>query len=199
MSEPLLLKYRDVVLRDRIPTDIQDHRRWLTTETAWLDWDAPWEGNEPLANNRYLEKMEKQLQQPLPAIRSTLEICHADGAHVGMVNAYYINDNKDKLAVGITLRESRYWGKGLGTLAFSLWLAYQFKATGRQHIYCETWSGNTRMKKLAAKCQFTECKRIKDVREVRGQWYDALTFVLTPEVFFSLHPDLEVELDFAVF
>jgi len=190
LSEPLLLNYRDVVLRDQIPADIQDHRRWLTTETAWLDWDAPWEGNDPLANRRYLEKMERQLQQPLPAIRSTLEICHADGTHVGRVNAYYINKDNAKLAVGITLRESRYWGKGLGTQAFCLWLAYQFSATGKKKIYCQTWSGNNRMIKLAIKCHFAEHERIKAVREVRGQWYDALTFVLTPEVFFALHPDL---------
>lgn len=176
--EPLVLKYNNIILRDRIPADIVDHRRWLTTEVAWLEWDAPWEKEDPDFVQKYLARMEQRLHQPLPAIRSTLEICHADGAHIGMVNAYDIDENPEKLAVGITLRESRYWGQSLGSQAFPLWLDYQFKATGRETIFCQTWSGNTRMIKLAEKCGFAECQRIKGIREVRGQIYDALTFHL---------------------
>lgn len=188
--ESLILSYRDIVLRDRIPADIEDHRRWLTTETAWLEWDAPWESADPDFNRQYLQKLDQRLQEPPPTVRSTLEICHRDGTHVGMVNAYYIDGDKDKLAAGITLRESRYWGKGLGSQAFVFWLTYLFKATGRQRLYCQTWSGNTRMLKLAAKSGFTEAARFKRFREIRGEKYDALNFVVTRPVFQVLYPDL---------
>jgi len=168
---------------------LADHRRWLSTETAWLEWDAPWESEDPELNRKYLESMEQKLHLPLPEIRSTLEICHANGTHIGMVNAYYINGSTDKLAVGITLRESNYWGKGLGSQAFLLWLAYQFKTTGRKGIYCQTWSGNTPMLKLAAKCHFTDFERTKGNRVVHGQSFDALTLILSNEVFQAMHPE----------
>ncbi|HOC06576.1 MAG: GNAT family N-acetyltransferase [Bacillota bacterium] len=188
--EPLVLQYQDIILRDRIPADIPDHRRWLSTETAWLEWDAPWESNNPNFISRYLEHMERQLQEPLPAIRRTLEICHRDGTHIGLVNAYYIDGDRERLAVGIGLRESSYWGKGLGTMAFRLWLAYLFAATGNKGIYCQTWSGNIRMMKLAGKCCFSLWERKKDFRQVKGQPFDALTYVLRREVFWAMHPDL---------
>jgi len=186
--EPLILVYQDIILRDRTPADLADHRRWLSTETAWLEWDGPWENADPDWSRDYLERLKERLQHPLPAIRSTLEICHRDGTHIGMVNAYYINGDADRLAVGIGLRESSYWGKGLGSQAFLLWLYYQFRATGRKRIYCETWSGNTRMIKLAARCCFSEGERVRNFWEVRGRWYDALTFVLSQEVFLAMHP-----------
>ena len=188
--EPLFLKYGNIILRDRIPADLADHRRWLSAETAWLDWDAPWEGNDPQFFNKYLERLEQQLHLPLPAIRPTLEICHADGAHIGLVNAYHIDGDRERLAVGIGLRESSYWGKGLGSQAFLLWLGYQFTTTGRKRIYCQTWSGNTRMLKLAEKSNFTESERIKNFWEIRDQRYDALTFVLSQEIFWAMHPEL---------
>lgn len=189
--EPLILKYGDIILRDRIPADLADHRRWLSTETAWMDWDAPWECIDPQFNNRFLERLEQQLHLPLPAIRPALEICHSDGAHIGLVNAYYIDGDRERLAVGIGLRESGYWGKGLGSQAFLLWLGYQFAVTGRKRIYCQTWSGNTRMVKLAAKSHFTESERIKNLLEIRGQRYDALTFVLSQAVFWAMRPELQ--------
>lgn len=181
--EPMHLKFRDILLRDRTAEDIADHRRWLSTETAWLEWDAPWEKDDPEFNERYLARMEQRLQEPLPAIRSTLEIYHADGTHIGMVNAYYIDGDNDRLAVGITLRESAYWGRNLGSQAFPLWLDYQFRATGRKRLYCQTWSGNIRMIRLAEKCGFFESQRQKGARQVRGESYDALTFALNRESF----------------
>jgi len=184
--EPLILKYGNIILRDRIPADLADYRRWLSTETAWLDWDAPWEGNDPQFNNKYLERLEQRLRQPLPTI------CHADGAHIGLVNAYHIDGDRERLAVGIGLRESSYWGKGLGSQAFLLWLGYQFSATGRERIYCQTWSGNTRMVKLATKSHFSECERIRNLHAIQGQRYDALTFVLSQAVFWAMHPELQL-------
>jgi RimJ/RimL family protein N-acetyltransferase len=107
-----------------------------------------------------------------------------------MVNAYNINKDPNKLAVGITLRESQFWGMGLGSQAFLLWLAYQFNQPGRRQIYCQTWSGNTRMIKLAEKYSFTFHSREQYYWEANGQFYDGLTFILTRDAFQALHPDI---------
>ena len=37
------IEYMDIVLRDYKREDIEDDIRWMTVETAWSDWDAPWE------------------------------------------------------------------------------------------------------------------------------------------------------------
>ena len=188
--KPLELHYRDIILRDRLPTDIQDHRRWLTTEVEWLEWDAPWEDMDQESNEQYLQRMERRLTEPLPVLRSTLEICHSSGTHIGMVNAYLIDKDPNRLAVGITIRESRFWGMGLGSQAFLLWLAYQFNQSGRKQIYCQTWSGNTRMTKLAQKCHFAPWIREKNYWAANGQYYDGLTFILRKEVFLAMQPHI---------
>ena len=40
------IKYKDIVLRDYRESDIDDEVRWNTVDTAWGDWDAPWEQEE---------------------------------------------------------------------------------------------------------------------------------------------------------
>lgn len=189
--EPLILRFGDILLRDRVPSDLENHRRWLSTETAWLDWDAPWEKNDPEINEKYLERLAMRLGQPLPSIRSTLEICLQTGPHLGLVNAYSFEGDPDRLAVGIGLRESAYWGRGYGRQAFFLWLAYHFAAGDRSRLYCQTWSGNIRMVKLAARAGFIELERQRNFREVRGRPYDALTLILFRDTFFAACPQLQ--------
>ena len=189
--EPMILKYGNIILRDRKTADLADHRRWLSTETTWMDWDAPWEDNDPEENRRWLARIEQQLYRPPPAIRSSLEICDAEGAHIGLVNSYHVDGDWNKLAVGIGIRESSYWGRGLGSQAFLLWLGYQFSATGSRQLFCQTWTGNTRMVKLAAKAGFQEYNRLPNYRVIEGQSYDALDYVLSRRVFWSAYPDLK--------
>ena len=47
---------------------------------------------------------------------------------------------------------------------------------GFDELYTQTWSGNERMIRLAEKLGFTECCRKPEIRTVRGQRYDGLTF-----------------------
>ena len=32
-----------IILRDMLESDISDYVRWFTSETDWMDYDAPWE------------------------------------------------------------------------------------------------------------------------------------------------------------
>lgn len=189
--EPLIIKRGNIVLRDRTFADLADHRRWLTTEIRWLDWDAPWEENNPQENEQYLARIEKRLEEPPPRIRPTLEICLLDGAHIGLVNAYYIGGDRERIAAGIGIRESSYWGRGLGTEAFILWLGYLFLACEKPILYCETWSGNIPMVKLAKKTCFRRCQRLPNHREVRGMRYHGLTYALSRQEFLAKYPELK--------
>lgn len=113
--------------------------------------------------------------------RKSFQICTPEGEYVGWCGSYFINEdccideNGDRLAIGIDLPEESARGKGLATHALRLFMAY-LCTLGFTELYTQTWSGNERMIKLAEKLGFTECCRKPKLRTVRGQQYDGLTF-----------------------
>lgn len=184
------IKFENIVLRDMVESDIEDYVRWFTTETAWSDFDAPWEpvsGDADEERKIWMEYYECVKNLPEEVERWKFEIEH-HGHHVGWVTSYMIDENYEWVGkakegqtvyrtVGIDLCESDSWGKGVGTNALQSFVNYLFSKDA-DAIYTQTWSGNTRMIRLAEKLGFTECSRYVDKREVNGKKYDALTFRL---------------------
>ena len=41
------IRYKDIILRDMIESDIEDWIRWETVDTEWMDWDGPYMPSEP--------------------------------------------------------------------------------------------------------------------------------------------------------
>jgi|GEM_PF-307701 len=175
---------KNITLRYIKESDISDYIRWTTTDIEWYDWDAPWEtddgGNFVIAQMASLEKT--------PQIYSKLEIDTIDGKHIGWVSSYNINNDHDKTAVGIGIPTVNDRGKGYGKNALTLFMAYLFAS--KSILYTQTWSGNAAMIRLAESIGFAETGRIKNLREVKGKRYDALTFSITKEDFFAKHPQL---------
>ncbi|MBU5437820.1 GNAT family N-acetyltransferase [Tissierella sp. MSJ-40] len=181
MNNDRLLKiiYKDVYLRELLKEDVEKYIRWNTIETEWTKWDAPWEKIESKVEKIRDEFME-MFNKPKPKVSGRLNICYKDDTLIGSVNAYYIGSDKQNLAIGIGIRESSYWGKGLGKQAFSLWIAYLFNTTRLDNIYTETWSGNFRMIGLAQDigfCEVAEERSIKTI-EVDGKLFDGIVFNL---------------------
>lgn len=176
-----------LLLRDPLPTDFDARCRWTTVETDWQDWDAPCEGKtvspprppeeHETARQQFLEK----LAEPLPTPRNKLWIQMVDGPLLGWVNSYHHDPAARSIFIGISICESDYWCRGLGTEAFRLWIDYQFVQLDLARIHTATWSGNLRMVRVAGKCGFSLTNREIGKREVRGEWYDGLTFALTRE------------------
>jgi len=171
----LELHHRAVLLRDPRPEDTRDYVRWWSQEVAWQDWDAPWESQGPLTlqqAERHVLGLRKRVPTP---IRTRLEICCNGGAHVGWVNRYTLRAGPEHVGVGIVIAEPAWWGRRIGTIALGLWCAYLFRHLKVPHLYCETWSGNQRMVRLAHRCGFAEHARQHGTLRVRGQVYDAVT------------------------
>ncbi len=186
------IQYENIVLRDMKASDIEDYVRWFTTETEWMDWDAPWESNESDADTerqrwtKYYQSMQKM---PDDVTRWKFEIEY-QGKHIGWVSSYMIDENFDWIAeehvkegqkvyrtVGISICESAIWGKHVGTNALRAFIQY-YADHGCEEICTQTWSGNVRMIRVAEKTGFQECNRVTDECEVGGKKYDGLTFVL---------------------
>jgi RimJ/RimL family protein N-acetyltransferase len=184
MKEVFKLRDEDIVLRDCISTDANDYFRWLTEETEWQNWDAPWEKTVEVQElSQFKKKFLKKLEKELPIPRTSLEISLVNGKHLGWVSSYFINNDQTLLSVGINIPEQDYWEKGIGKRALKLWISYLFHSYEIDNLYTQTWSGNLRMINLAEKIGFKEMKRKKKYRKVRNKLYDGLTFILNQDDF----------------
>ena len=186
----MMYQYKNIILRDMIESDIEDYVCWFTTKTEWSKTDAPWEpieSNEKTVHSSWREYYESVKDLPDDVRRRKFEI-EWNRRHIGWVNSYTIDENykwfgkiKDDQTfyrcVGIDICEPDVWGNGIGTNALRAFINYFFE-NSMNEIYTQTWSGNTRMLRCAEKLGFKECNRNVGTREVDGQKYDALTFVL---------------------
>ena len=169
----------NVILRYITEIDIEDYIRWMTIENEWRDWDAPWEED----NSAEFIERQRAAVKVSPSAYGKLEIYTLTGRHIGWVSAYNIDGDKNRRAVGIDVVPVEYRGKGYGESALTLFMAYLFETENT--LYTQTWSGNAAMIRLAAKIGFIEFERITDLHIVRGKKYDALTFSISRDDFFT--------------
>jgi len=174
----MLLKNDKIMLRHFKSEDIEKHIDWVTVETEWKEWDAPWEWLSEADDIDYIERRKSLLDKPT---NSRLMIETLAGELVGEVNSYYIDGDCEKLAVGIGIPPLSARRKGHAYAALTLFMEHLFKT--RDVLYTQTWSGNMRMIALAEKIGFKEVRRLKDLREVNGEKYDGLTFAVTKAEF----------------
>ncbi|MDP8221227.1 MAG: GNAT family N-acetyltransferase, partial [Candidatus Stygibacter frigidus] len=72
---------------------------------------------------------------------------------IGWVSSYYIKKDRKQRAVGINITEQQFWGNGFGREALTLFIKYLFD-NNISTLFCQTWSGNTRMTRLAQSLGF---------------------------------------------
>jgi len=164
---------QNVTIRDLAEQDLGDYHRWFFSETEWQKWDAPWEKNDEGAQ-LYIDGLFKRLQLGFPEPRTRFDI-YVDSAHIGWVTCYFIAGNSDFLAVGIDIVESDFWGRGIDSEALNMWISYIFLTRKPEYLYCETWSGNERMIRLALKTGFEIIEEYIKV-ETDGQEYTKIKF-----------------------
>jgi len=190
-DHPVLIGDR-VLLRDPCVEDVHARLRWTTVDTAWQEWDAPWEGKALTScdeANRVHHAMP--VRWPLPTPREQLWIQTIGGPLVGWVNSYHHAPAERTIWIGIVICESSYWGRGLGTEALRLWMGYQFIARDLASIRTATWAGNGRTVRVAEKCGFHLLTCEPRQRKVRGAWYDGLTFAYTRQAWRNGEGDSE--------
>lgn len=201
-ASSLEIRYKDIILRDMVEQDIEDDIRWNTIERERELWDEPWEQDEPFNREQFREnelKALKKLEQlkRTTSFRWSLEIDYQDGTHIGAVDTYLIDSNYNRIvqkemeegqsffyALGIAIYEPSYWSKGLGTQALTAYIHHHLEHKNEE-LYLQTWSGNNRMIHSAKKLGFFICDIQKNIRQVRGHHYDALTLKLNIDQFLA--------------
>lgn len=180
------IKKDQIILRDIQIEDIDDYVRWYTTDTEWMNWDAPWESKEGIEIDELMWKIKGRINHNMNKHRSRLEVCLDSGKHIGWVTSYFINGDPMKVAVGIDIPEKFYRSQGNGRRALECWMDYLFSERQLFRLYTQTWSGNLQMIRLAARLGFQEIERRIGIREVRGDQFDAITYEITKENFLKV-------------
>ena len=179
----------NIVLRDLKFEDIDNLVRWHTVDDEWMDWDAPWEKDDPFDAVAYRAKQLEYIAKPKDENRTRYGFqLEYEGCHIGWVNSYKIDENYNYavdgwLAIGIDICEPDKWGKGIGRKAYAAFINYLFSC-GYNELYTQTWSGNERMIRMAERIGFRLCHRDVGVRQVNGHVYDRVTMKIAAKFWF---------------
>ncbi|MCL6551977.1 MAG: GNAT family N-acetyltransferase [Firmicutes bacterium] len=168
---------RQVHLRGFRPGDA----RWLVDAMArgsWWRWDAPWEGRPQPDELRQVPARVALLvrERTSPPRRMVIETRTA--RPIGTVSRYWVDERTQWLEVGIAIYAARDWGRGYGFEALGLWVEHLLTEMPLHRIGLRTWSGNTRMVRLARRLGFRLEARFREAYVAPDGVYDRLAFGL---------------------
>lgn len=155
------------------PITEQDlHRMWeLTFKEAnpeWKKWDAPYYPHNPIPLETFMERKSNIVN------KDDYWAIESDGKLIGMVSYYWEHEPSLWLEMGILIYEPTYWSGGYGTKALTMWIDHLFNKMPLVRVGLTTWSGNTRMIRVAEKLGMTMEARIRKVRYWEGVYYDSI-------------------------
>lgn len=178
------LNIRDVKEKDR---DSLIH--WLHPRHEWHQLDGPY---YPKAQTEQIpEIVDKWMSGHQYEPRRRLLIVDTDKDELmGMVSRYWISQETNWTALGITIYDAKQWGKGYGYEALGLWCDYLFASQPDfVRLDLRTWSGNIGMMKLAEKLGFLREATFRKARIVNGAYYDGLGYGILRDEWGSRYPD----------
>lgn len=134
----------------------------------WKQWDAPYFAHYTKSWEEFTEMQDSWIACDHRWVITTHEeIC-------GLVSYYYEDEQKNWLEMGIVLHQPNSWNKSVGTRALSLWIDHLFNHLPLIRVGLTTWSGNTRMIRVAEKLGMQIEGRIRKVRFYNGKHYDSI-------------------------
>ncbi|MCK5199687.1 MAG: GNAT family N-acetyltransferase [Spirochaetales bacterium] len=105
---------------------------------------------------------------------------------IGTVNWYWKSRETNWMEIGIVIFNEKYWGKGIGFQALSLWTTEIFKTYPELvRLGMMTWSGNKRMMALAEKLGFQKEAVYRKARIVNDEYYDSVSYGILKEEWFK--------------
>lgn len=169
---------RRIVLRDdERPGDADDLFRWLNLE-EWNYYDEPDSPFVPVSREEFEERRSRP-KKPVSGAH-TWQVDTLAGRHRGWVNYYRLDEAQGYALVGVDLPEPETWGQGYATEALCLLIDYLFREMALAEVRTQTWTGNGRMRRVAAKCGFrvTGYSAHRVPVSVRGEPLEFVHYVL---------------------
>lgn len=163
-----------VKLKEATKEDIDGLYYWKyeEEEQAAKKWNGPYIPEERRKKEEYRRVWQKdnEIFSNVPAAL----VIHAKEKLIGYVGSHWVDKNTYWLETGIVIYNKDFWNGGYGSEAYRLWIDYLFSSTEIHRLGLSTWSGNTRMMKVAEKIGMQEEARIRKARTVDGEYFDAI-------------------------
>jgi RimJ/RimL family protein N-acetyltransferase len=178
---------KKVELREMNQRDIDELYFWKFEDDKQeaKKWNGPYipEGKQTKKEH---QEIWKSVSEILPEVPNTLCISVNDTL-IGTVSSYWVDKNTNWLETGIVIYDTNYWNGGYGTEAYKLWVNFLFHSTDLHRLGMSTWSGNTRMIKVASKIGMKEEARIRNARIVNGKYFDTIKMGMLRQEWEDLH------------
>lgn len=173
-----------VSLRTLNVEDLAQYEYWLQPKHAYHKLNGPYfkkKTAEELAKEiaEIRHKIKEGNENPLANRRI---ISNENSDLIGEVSWYWKSRETNWLELGIVIFDEQYWGKGIGTQAFELWINMVFaQQPNIVRLGISTWSGNAGMIRLAKKLGMQEEARYRKARIVDGKYFDSISFGILRE------------------
>lgn len=104
-----------------------------------------------------------------------------DGTHVGMIGMHAIDHRDGVATTGTTIGDPANWRKGYATDAIRIRSRYAFEVLNLRMLLSEVLEPNAASHKALQRAGYVEYGRIPKRRWKRGEYRDAVLYVLTRE------------------
>lgn len=181
-----------ITLRELQFVDLEAVLYWLHPSQKWHELDGPYyppTPEEELPN--LISTWAKEIASPKKPLARRLAITLAEtNAIIGLVTRYWISEETNWTAIGVSIWNPEHWGKAYGYEALGLWAEYLFAHEPRfVRLDARTWSGNLGMMRLAEKLGFKQEAVFRKARIVNGVYYDGLGYGILREEWQATYPN----------
>lgn len=191
----ILKQSKRLILRDMMLKDLDTWAHWMGSGHEWRKLDGPYYRDDPseLELVDMIAKARKRLtgEPEYPPVRQRLAIALIESdAFIGQVTRYWISQETNWTAIGITIYDPQHWGKGYGYEALGLWSEYLFEnEPSFVRLDMRTWSGNIGLMRVAEKLGYQQEACFRMARIVDGEYYDGLGYGILREEWAARYPD----------
>ena len=112
----------------------------------------------------------------------------ADGVCIGQCALFQFDAVAQSCALGITIGDKGYWGRGYGSDAIRLLLDYAFRLRNIRRIYLTVNSTNERAIGAYRRCGFVEEGRLRQHVWSAGQYIDLVNMGILRDEWEPVHP-----------
>jgi RimJ/RimL family protein N-acetyltransferase len=179
-------------IRDLQLEDLETVLYWLHPSRKWHELDGPYYPPSPEEKlPEVIAKWAEKIAAPKPPLawRQAITLAETDSI-IGVVTRYWISEETDWTAIGLSIWNPEHWGKGYGYEALGQWCEYLFANEPRfVRLDARTWSGNPGMMRLAEKLGFKQEAVFRKARIVKGLYYDGLGYGILREEWQERYPN----------
>ena len=147
-----------VTIREKKISDLENDYNWRRDPEL-----AAFDASSPIRSSfvSYKKMMQSQLNYPEQKRRTYAIEDKLTSRHVGNIMYYDYNPLRQETEIGITIGDRKYWSRGLGTEAISLFVEYLFNELKLKKIYLHTLAWNFRAQRCFKKAGFSSVREVQ--------------------------------------